>query len=452
MLDAPRTAPLTKRSLLALLVIAGCAHGISNQSTSVVSSSSVWLRNTYDTDPSIYVGRFVAPDVTDLDESNTMALACSKHITTRFVEGGDVEYTEDLHVNNQVALKIGMPAIASGSAGYSHQRTAQVRYTLTGKLVAEISDPEAFAACCKSQPDQCTDRFIGEFIQGTGAVYHSAARDMSLEGEGTDPTNGLSGEGGASRSVEYQRAAEFPNPVYFAFKVNPTPYSQGLVDTCPAWVNDPPEVDGGVYVVGSADQSRSERAARDAALRSASATAMRSVGVFVPVRAEEWCITSAKKGKRTRFSARVLGFVSDATVAEAREQARLEAEREAAAEAAKAQGGAQGGPAPAEPAGDAREATPPAEARDVTRVLAAVRAETASSDKLSALELAVRGARLSAAEARQVLDEFSMSADKLEALKVLAGQVEDPKNWQVLVDAFSFSGDREAARKLAPAP
>src|SRR5690606_29069801 len=166
----------------------GCGrHGITNQPASLVSSSSVWLRNTYDTDPSIYVGRFVPPGVTELDESNTMVLACSKHITTRFIEGGDVDYTEDMHVNTQVALRIGMPVVASGSAGYEHSRTAQARYKLTGKLVAEIADPDAFAACCKAQPDQCTDRFIGEFIQGTGSLYHNASRDVDLQGEGTNP-------------------------------------------------------------------------------------------------------------------------------------------------------------------------------------------------------------------------------------------------------------------------
>jgi hypothetical protein len=41
-------------------------------------------------------------------------------------------------------------------------------------------------------------------------------------------TNGLSGEGGVSRSAAWQRAAEFSNPVYFAFEVSPTPYTRDL--------------------------------------------------------------------------------------------------------------------------------------------------------------------------------------------------------------------------------
>lgn len=407
----------------------------------------MWLRNTYDTDPSIYVGRFVPAGVTDLDESNTMVLACSKYITTRFIEGGNVEYTEDLHVSNQVAVKIGVPVVASGSAGYQHQRTAQVRYTLTGKLVAEITDPDGFAACCKDQPDQCTDRFVGEFIQGTGSVYHNAARDMSIEGQGTNPANGLAGEGGSSRSVEWQRAAEFPEPVYFAFKINPTPYSQGIVSTCPDWVDSPPKSDTGIFVVGSSDNNRNENAARNAALRSARNMAARSTGHLVPVQAEQWCTSTSTKGKKTRYSARVLGYVSNDALALAREQARIEAEQELAAEQAAERDAANPS---TQPASDAAQPSGAARSRDVDGILAAVQAEASSASKLSALGLAVNGKRLTAAEAVAVLDEFAMGADKIEALELLRDQIEDPDNWHLLVDAFSFSGDREAARALAP--
>lgn len=487
-----RTLPLTSISLLSLVLLTGACAGkaISNQTASLVSSSSVWLRNTYDTDPSIYVGRFVPPGVTELDESNAMVLACSKHITTRFIAGGDVDYTEDMYVSTQVALKIGLPVVASGSVGYDHNRTAQARYKLTGKLVAEIADPDAFAACCKEQPDQCTDRFIGEFIQGVGSLHHGAERNVDLQGEGTNPQTGISGEGGVTRSAEWQRAAEFPNPVYFAFKVNPTPYTQAAINTCPDWVDNPPAADGGVYVVGSADNQRSESGARDSALRDAGGMATRTVGIPVPVRAESWCVTTSKKRERgpTRYGARVLGFVSDAAVAQAheqariaaeheqarlaaaQEQARLDAERMAAEREAAAREAANNpppkddtptddtptdewdttpsDPTPADP--KPADPTPSGGPRDVARILAAVQAEAMSSDKLSALAFSVKGASLTAAEARQVVDEFAMGEDKLEAIKLMRDRIEDPKNWQVLVDAFSYSGDREAARAIAP--
>jgi hypothetical protein len=473
---------------LGLALIAGCGrHGITNQPASLVSSSSIWLRNTYDTDPSIYVGRFLPPGVTEPDESNTMVLACSKHITARFIDGGGVDYSEDMHVNTQVALRLGLPVVASGSAGYEASRTAQARYKLTGKLVAEILDPDAFAACCKQQPDQCTDRFIGEFIQGAGSLHHSAGRNLDLAGQGTNPQTGISGEGGLSRSAEWQRAAEFPEPVYFAFKVSPTPYTQGAVSTCPSWVDSPPATADGFFVVGSADNHRSEGGARNAAMNHASNMAWRAAGVAVPVRQDEWCVTTTPKRNKTRYSARVLGFVSNETLAHAREQARIEAEREqarrdAAAEQARLDAEARRAieaerthtvapDSPATPSdtddwGDdeqpespvaptptpAPASNPSSSSNAGASVLAAVQAEISSSARLSALGFSLRSVEsLSASEGRAVLDEFISSSDRLEALKLMRGKIRDPNNWQVLVEAFSFSSDRDAARDLAPA-
>lgn len=454
-----------------LLFAPACGrNGITNQPASLVSSSSLWLRNTYDTDPSVYVGRFVPAGVTDLDESNTMVLACSKYITSRFIDGGGVEYSEDMKVTTDVALRIGLPVVASGAAGYESSRTARAQYKLTGKLVAEITDPEGFAACCKAQPDQCTDRFIGEFIQGTGSLHHDAERSVELEGKGTNPTNGLSGEGGVSRSAEWQRAADFPNPVYFAFKVNPTPYTQGLVNTCPSWVDQPPAAEGGVYVVGSADEARNETNARSSALNNAGGMAARAVGVNVAVRPQEWCVTATKnKRGRARYNARVLGFVSDADIATAREQARLAAEQAQAQlaaaqeqarlaaerEQARLDAEAAARPTTEQPTETTDPTTDPTtnpstSPRDVDRILAAIGAEYSSSDQLSALSFSLGEARLTAAEARRVLDVFAASDDKLEALRILADRVDDPANWQVLVDGFAFSGDREAARDLRP--
>jgi hypothetical protein len=477
---ALRTLPFTHLSLLSIALLSGCAGAIADEGASMVSSSSVWLRNTYDTDPSIYVGRFVPAGVTELDESNAMVLACSKHITTRFIDGGGVDYTEDMYVSTQVALKIGMPVVASGSAGYESSRTASAHYKLTGKIVAEIADPEAFAACCKEQPDQCTDRFIGEFIQGTGSLNHEKTRNLDLEGQGTNPANGLSGEGGVSRTAEWQRAAEFPNPVYFAFKVNPTPYTQASVSTCPSWVDSPPKADGGFYVVGNIDNQRSESAARDGAMRSAGGQAYQSTGIGVPVRPDSWCVSTTTKGKRVRYSGRVLGFISDAAVEDARTAARVAAEQAAAREAARLAAAqeyarleaerAAANPQPVEPVtdpvtpafdpvapvfdpavpGETPSEQPATGQRDVEKILVAIEAEIASSDMLSALKFSSRNASLTAAEAVTVLEEFGASSDKLEALTIMRDRISDPDNWQVLVEAFSFSDDREAARNLAP--
>lgn len=469
-----------------LLVLVGCAgrNGIADQGATVVSSASVYLRNTFDTDPSTYVGRFVPAGVTDLDESNTMILACSKHITTRFIEGGGVSFTEDLSVSTQVAARIGIPLIADASASHASSRSARAEYRLTGKIVAEIPDPDAFAACCKAQPDQCTDRFIGEFIQGTGSLLHEASKETKIDASGTNPSSGINGAGGLERSAGWKRLAEFPEPVYFAFKVNPTGYAKGA---CPKWADEVPTAEGGVYVVGRSDNSRSEQGARNDALGNANGVALQAAGLAgnslggapMPLRAESWCVTTSKVRRSTRYAARVLAFVSNESIAEAkktaearavaereaarlaaeREEARLVAEREAARLAAEREA-ANPKPAPVTPvtppATDPSPATPtpgigaPAAASDGARLVAAVQAESFSADKLSALALASQGVRITAAEARQVLDVLDFSGDKMEALKLLRDKITDPQNWSVVVGGFNASVDREAARKLAP--
>jgi hypothetical protein len=456
-----------------VLVLAACArNNIADQGASVVSSKSVHLRNTFDTDPGTYIGRFVPAGVTDLDESNTLILACSKHIQPRFIDGGGVAFAETVNVSTQVAARIGIPVIADASASHDASRTARAEYVLTGKLVAEIPDPEAFAACCKAQPDQCTDRYIGEFIQGTGSLLHQAANSTKVEASGTNPQTGVSGGGGLDRSAEWQRVAEFQNPVYFAFKVSPTAYTQGAVDTCPAWANQVPQAEGGVYVVGRGDNARNEQRARNDALQHANAQAMQAAGLAwhslagapIPIRAEQWCVTPTRVRRSTRYSARVLAFVSNDSIAEAkktaeanaaaqREQERLAAEREQARLAAERDAAAKQ-PTTAPPPGPTEPAPPPgtpaAGPGDVDRIVAAVEAESFADGKLSALEFSARGARITAAEARRVIDLFTYSGDKLKALTTLRGAITDPANWNQVVDAFTHSSDRDAARKLAP--
>ena len=51
-------------------------------------------------------------------------------------------------------------------------------------MVSTVAGRAPFTACCKAQPDQCSDG--GEFLQGTGAVYFEASREASLSAEGRD--------------------------------------------------------------------------------------------------------------------------------------------------------------------------------------------------------------------------------------------------------------------------
>lgn len=274
-----RHATALRTSSLALsLVLGGCAllsNTPSKTATQVSSASHVFLRNSFDKDPSSYVGRFVPRGATDLDETAAMQLTCSQHISYEFVEAGGVEYTETMAVSSEVAAKIGVPLVASGSASASKDAMVKVHYELTGKMIGNIEDPEAFATCCKDAPDQCTDRYIGEFLQGTGSVYQSSSMNLAAGGQGRSP-QGVEGEGSASHDESVDRVVEFDEPVYFAFKLTETPYTRAT-SACGSWVDTPPVEEGSVFFVASSRPVRSEGMARTFAEQKAVQKAMQSV-------------------------------------------------------------------------------------------------------------------------------------------------------------------------------
>jgi hypothetical protein len=263
--------------LAASVLASACATrgGVPN-GPSAAPSSNVYLRNSFDTDPSIYLGRFVPRGAADLDEGSAMPLTCTQFVTHRFIEGGGVKLTEQMSVSTEIAARIGVPVVAAAQGSGSRTGEVRVEYTLTGKMVAEVADPAAFNECCKAQPDQCTDRFVGEFLQGTGTVYREEARSVDVAGKGTDPQSGVSGSAAVSHDKQWAQAIEFPNPVYFAFKVTQTP-STRVGNSCGAWVDAPPVEAGSVFFVGQSRNARSERNARELATREAQNKAFNSV-------------------------------------------------------------------------------------------------------------------------------------------------------------------------------
>ncbi|MEX1364553.1 MAG: hypothetical protein AB1Z98_15610 [Nannocystaceae bacterium] len=314
--------------LLASISLVACAgaQGVPSGPSSA-PSSNVYLRNSFDTDPSIYLGRFVPREATDLDEGSAMPLACTEHVEYRFIDGGGVKITESMSVSTEVAARIGVPIVASGTGSGSRTGEVKVEYTLTGKMVADVADPAAFNACCKAQPDQCTDRFIGEFLQGTGTVYRQQAREFDVGGKGTDPQSGVSGSAAVSHDKQWSQAIEFPNPVYFAFKVTRTPNTRA-VSSCGTWVDTPPVEPGSVFFVGTSRGKNSERAARGGADRDARFEAIKSVAASIPMGPDgepdpsaqaavnQWamsmqtvesCVEVDKSGRKPRYVGRTLG-------------------------------------------------------------------------------------------------------------------------------------------------
>lgn len=451
---------------LLFVALAGCPKPSGIQAPSVAPSSNVYLRNAFDADPSGYVGRFLPAGLEDVDESNGMTMACSEHISWRYVDGGGVRMTEMLNVSTAASVRMGVPLLAQGRTSAGGSRVARVAYTLTGKMVSTIDDPAAFTACCKAQPDQCSDRMVGEFLQGTGAVYFEASREASLSAEGRDPSTLVGGDVAFSHGAAWQRAVEFPNPVYFAFKVTPTPYAQQAVRTCEGWVDAPPRVDDGLHVVGHSASSRTEQAARRRARADAQMQAGRATGLgaqalandtHLAMQETDWCVEQTGAADRIRYTAHVLGFVSDA------EQERIRsmptaADLTAAGDASGVGPSSLGlipGDAPAAPPPSASHMDSPVigvprSARNgrggLRALLAEVGVQRFGSDQVAIIKAAAPRLRLSCAEVAQVLRALDFDSDRLEAAVALRGSVTDPENVASILPLFDFDSARARIR------
>jgi hypothetical protein len=313
-------------ALLALPFLAACAHhGPIGGGTTVMPTGEVFLRSSFDADASSYLGRFVPPGTTAPDETTAMPLACSQYVSQRFVDGGGVKYSELFQLSQSVAAQVGTP-IVSAKASAQRSQVARVDYELTGKLVTTIADPAAFAQCCSTQPSGCTDRYVGEMLQGRGTIYRQVTSGAAADANAltTQGTGAIS----ASHGQQWEQAIEFPNPVYFGFKLTNNPYKR-VTSICGDWVDHPPVAPGGRYYVAKSGAAKTEEQAKTRALREAWQQAwIANGGPAVPVdtsapadatadpltawvltmQQKEWCVESAAEGK---FTATVLGWLPD---------------------------------------------------------------------------------------------------------------------------------------------
>jgi len=314
--------------------------------------SNFFLRNAFDTDPSVYLGRFVPDGTTsgDIDDSAAMQTSCSQYISYRHVGGGGVQYDEYFNASTSVSASFGIPLLSAAGidigadVGHEGGSIVRVRYTLTGKMVATIDDPDAFAQCCEDGPGKCTGLYLGEFLEGSGELFH-------YTGAGTGVTAGVGVKGvdlGADvkDGVAWQRSVSFPNPVYFAFKTTTVPADLvQTFDDCGSWTTRVPESNRGMYFVGLSEILDSERLARDQARRDArvqvvqylgegiqagsielrsttgSAGDLRSsldqedfvqtasTGVAELVKDRAWCIEEHPTPRGTSYAAKVLAFL-----------------------------------------------------------------------------------------------------------------------------------------------
>lgn len=245
---------------LVLLFTFSCIPKDFTTAPTMAPGANIHMRNTFDSDPSMHIGKFLPNDESILDESQGQQLACSVHVQHRYIEASGVRYSEWASITAEAAIRMGFPMIATATGSGSSNQMVHVEYDLTGKIVAEVKDPVAFSKCCETNPKQCTSNYIGEFLQGTGRI--TAAHDTTADAFGhmTIPKLMVGSNGGYES--EWGRSVEFNKPTYFAFKSARSPLLSVTENNCGDWLNTPPTSDEGVYIVGTSRLLSSEKSAR----------------------------------------------------------------------------------------------------------------------------------------------------------------------------------------------
>ena len=422
------------------------------QTMSSAPPGNVYIRNSFDLDPSSYIGRFLADGESSLDESTAMSTTCSAYIEHRFVEGGGVKYSELLDVSNTVGAKIGVPIVAKVGGSYGKTSKVLVQYELTGKMLSEITDPQKFSDCCKENPEQCSRRYIGEFIQGRGAIFTEVQKEGSAQGEGIDPSSGVSGALTYSHGTQWKKGIEFPNPVYFAFKFHQTPFNE--YGKCDGWNSPVPKSENGSYFVGISEREESETKARKSAVKNARRTAGQSGlltadnSTYMNMLEEDWCVDTKYENGSKIFEARVLMLVKEN--AEAKQLAQQADVSETNVPDIPPRRDPLSTITPNEvPAKQTKKTaeTSPTSATSMDSLLASIKNASFSDDKLNVI-LSVSGQSFTCAQVAQIISDLSFDNDKMKAVGYLKKGISDPENFTIIEQQFNFSSDKEKIRLM----
>ncbi len=282
-------------SLLTLAIIAvacgqgGPAGGTRTAPASMVVTppvQSVFLRASFDDDPSPFLGRFVPNGLQpgQVDENQAVKTRCSEFITYKEVKASG-KFDEVFNASTNVGASFGVPAIAGGDASAGQSQAMRVSYKLSKKLRAEVSDTAALDQCCNAAPDQCADVYLGEFYYGSGHVYHAAGSQAEFEANGV--TSSAVGDINFKDQVAWKRVTEFEE-VYFAFRTQNNTLGGGSQDsdsTACEWVDSVPSDLDGTYFVGISPPAADEAGARDAAMINARVQVVKFLGEYIKTEA-----------------------------------------------------------------------------------------------------------------------------------------------------------------------
>jgi len=225
----------------------------------------LYLRSSFDSDPSLYMGRFVPDGMEPVDETAAFQTRCGQYIQHREVNAAG-RFEQFFMASTDSLASVGIPVIGGASAGGESTTMVRATYELTKKMVADIpaDQIDEYEACCKRAADQCSQRYLGEFIEGTGAIYQAVG--VASEG-GADlvTRNGVGIDVEVSRGVQWQRAVSFDSPIYFAMKTTLNRFEGTQFEPCGDWVDIKPTSSQGRYYIGIGTPQLDEGTARDTA-------------------------------------------------------------------------------------------------------------------------------------------------------------------------------------------
>lgn len=279
-------------------------------------SKSVFIRAAFDDDPATYLGRFFPDKLTNgqIDENEAAKTRCSQYIKHKVVNAGGTTFEESFHTSQSVNASLGIKLVGGAEAGSDSGGGVRVRYKLDKRMRAEVDDVDGFVKCCEMAPDQCSERYIGEFYFGSGEVLQFAGSEQKVKAEGAYKM--VAGDFEFKQGVAWKRVTTFNN-VYFAFRTQRSEIGERKLadDTDCSWANNVPKSLDGLYFVGMSQPMNSRAQSRDYALQNGTTQVVKYMGEYLTTQMgstasamegylkDEQVISSVAKGLAKRVKA-----------------------------------------------------------------------------------------------------------------------------------------------------
>lgn len=236
---------------------------------------SVFIRASFDQDPSDFLGRFLPDGIPaeNIDETAArVSSRCGKFLTTKTMKASG-SFEQTFNASDNVKGSLGVKPFGALNASTTGKAGLLVKYDMTEKMVVKVSDPDAFAQCCEAAPTECGALMIGEFWRGTGTVSQFAGRDNDAGIKGSKGK--VDAELTYKDGWAWKRVSSFTDS-YFAFRTAAGPEKSTLCQG--AWTEEIPQSLDGKYFVGTASVLADEAKAREIALRNARRDVVKYLG------------------------------------------------------------------------------------------------------------------------------------------------------------------------------